>query len=222
MDIPKKKIFYSVLIIHLVILGMFTRNYSSPPNPPSEIHVKTYVQKEKKIVPKKKQLTASTQATVKKRRPAPKKKKKTANRINANTQKKTAKVSHSLLQELRQNLDSISSVEQKYEKKEIIVPKKILDLQIDQPVQTEESADEVPYETLLGEVLKSGLTLPDYGEVKARITLHPNGSLVQLEILESKSHQNESYLKNRLQEIAFPCFNSATTEKKVVVTFKNQ
>lgn len=219
MDIPKKKIFYSVLIIHLVILGLFTRSKTSPPNPPIEIHVKTYVQREKKPVPKKKQVSAIAQSTTK--RPViAKKKKKAAKRSKTNTQNR--RVSNSLLQELRQNINSISSVEQKFEKKEITVPKKILDLQIDQPAQMEGNADEVPFEALLSEILKSGLTLPDYGEVKARITLHPNGSLVQLEILESKSHQNESYLKNRLQEIAFPCFNGATTEKKVVVTFKNQ
>ena len=215
MDIPKKKIVCSVLFIHLIFLFIFTHKKISPANIPSKIHVKTYVQKEKKPS------VISQSAPKKSLSPVSKKKKVVA------TEKPSegiAKISPSLLEELRQNMDSISPLDQKLEKKEvIIIPERIQNLQIEQPFQpVDRTSEEVPYEALLSGVLKNGLTLPDYGEVKTRITLTPDGSLVQIEILKSKSRQNESYLKNRLPEITFPCFNKASPEKTLTITFKNQ
>lgn len=55
--------------------------------------------------------------------------------------------------------------------------------------------------------LQSELILPEPGDVKAQIAIDASGKLVSCEILDARSAKNEEFLKNRLPELAFPCFN---------------
>ena len=66
--------------------------------------------------------------------------------------------------------------------------------------------------------LQSALELPEYGDVVAKIEIGSSGELVSCEILDAKSTKNGDFLKNRLPELHFPCFNTATT---FTITFRN-
>lgn len=70
--------------------------------------------------------------------------------------------------------------------------------------------------------LQGCLDLPEFGEVKVHLEISRNGQLVRFEILEEKSKKNSDFLKNRLPELAFPCFNDSSHETAVfTITFKN-
>lgn len=66
--------------------------------------------------------------------------------------------------------------------------------------------------------LQSKLKLPEYGEVKIRLEIDPKGHLLSMNILESRSEKNSSFLKNRLPELQFPCFNESSS---LTIVFKN-
>jgi len=74
-----------------------------------------------------------------------------------------------------------------------------------------------PTETI-GTFLRDCLELPEFGEVKLRLTLDKSGRLLDLEILEAKSEKNAQFLKNRLPELEFPWLNENTT---VTIVFRN-
>ncbi|MDE3055806.1 MAG: hypothetical protein KGI80_03835 [Verrucomicrobiota bacterium] len=63
------------------------------------------------------------------------------------------------------------------------------------------------YTERIMEFLTQHLQLPEVGEVLVRLEIARDGTLLQLEILESKNATNSAYLKKRLPELAFPCFN---------------
>jgi len=53
-------------------------------------------------------------------------------------------------------------------------------------------------------LLQQELELPEFGEVKIKLSINRFGHLETVEILESKSQKNEAFLKKRLGEIQFP------------------
>jgi len=71
---------------------------------------------------------------------------------------------------------------------------------------------------IIGTFLRDCLELPEFGEVKLRLTLDKSGRLLDLEILEAKSEKNAQFLKNRLPELEFPWLNENTT---VTIVFRN-
>jgi outer membrane biosynthesis protein TonB len=82
---------------------------------------------------------------------------------------------------------------------------------------TTTSSSSSPTETI-GAFLRDCLELPEFGEVKLRLTLDKSGRLLDLEILEAKSEKNAQFLKNRLPELEFPWLNENTT---VTIVFRN-
>lgn len=91
---------------------------------------------------------------------------------------------------------------------------------IDTPLSTEEPITDPTYEELLIATFQSALDLPEMGEVRARLEIDRMGRLVSCTILETKSRKNEEFLKNRLPDLLFPCFNSGDIQS-FTVTFRN-
>lgn len=80
------------------------------------------------------------------------------------------------------------------------------------------------YGDALSAILQNSLDLPEFGEVTAKIDIDPNGIVVGVDILEARSRKNSEFLKKRLQELLFPCFNDfGLCEKHLTftVTFRN-
>lgn len=71
---------------------------------------------------------------------------------------------------------------------------------------------------VLASFLQEQLQLPEFGEVKVELSIHANGIVASIEILESKSRKNEEFLKNRLAEMSFPWLNGET---KLTLVFRN-
>lgn len=95
-------------------------------------------------------------------------------------------------------------------KKPLSIPK--LDLSVTPTDALPNTTDEVIA------FLQESLKLPEYGEVKAKITIDIRGQLVSVEIVEAKSAKNGQFLKNRLPELQFPCFNETTS---LTIVFRN-
>jgi hypothetical protein len=78
-------------------------------------------------------------------------------------------------------------------------------------------------ETVSG-ILQNSLDLPEFGQVVAKIEIDAAGSVTQCEILEAKSRKNGEFLKKRLRELVFPCFNEfgiAENHLNFTITFHN-
>ena len=73
--------------------------------------------------------------------------------------------------------------------------------------EAKSSFDRPGYGELVSAILQNSLDLPEFGQVIAKIEIAANGDVTQCEILETRSRKNAEFLKKRLQELAFPCFN---------------
>jgi hypothetical protein len=72
--------------------------------------------------------------------------------------------------------------------------------------------------------LESSLDLPEYGKVKLELCIDRKGHLVKSQVLDSENDKNSEFLKNRLPELTFPCFNDfQITENTLTFTisFRN-
>lgn len=70
----------------------------------------------------------------------------------------------------------------------------------------------------LSAFLQETLQLPEFGEVKIELSVDARGKLTHFKILETKSEKNADFLKNRLPELQFPCFNKSST---LTIVFRN-
>ena len=97
-----------------------------------------------------------------------------------------------------------------------------MQLNIDSSIFTSNDTD--LQNRLLGE-LQNNLKMPEFGEVKAELSISAGGTINTVKILESKSAKNKKYLKKTLPALIFPWFNQYKSDKKeyvYVITFKNQ
>ncbi|HEX2583453.1 MAG TPA: hypothetical protein VHL30_04990 [Chlamydiales bacterium] len=115
-----------------------------------------------------------------------------------------------LLAEIEKNLESFTANPAPVKKTNIAIP--TLNTQ-PQTQPTEPFAVEQ-----IAALLQEYLELPEFGEVKIKLSINPNGRLEKLEILEAKSEKNAEFLKKRLPELPFPCLNELTT---LTIVFSN-
>ncbi len=73
-------------------------------------------------------------------------------------------------------------------------------------------------EERLSAFLQEMLQLPEFGEVKVKLSIDAKGRLTQFEIVEAKSEKNGQFLKNRLPELQFPCLNESAS---LTIVFRN-
>ncbi len=78
----------------------------------------------------------------------------------------------------------------------------------------------IGYDEQLAMFLESALVLPEQGEVEAELCVKPNGELLSYRILSSRSKKNEEFLKKKLPNLFYPCFNEAS-HINVTVVFRN-
>lgn len=108
----------------------------------------------------------------------------------------------------------------------IVKPPSSFSVEIPKEIEIKECKVEVKpsYGQRVAAILKDNLILPEFGEVVAKIWIDSDGKVVDTEILKAKSLKNEEFLKNRLQELLFPCFNEfGLTENRLdfTITFHN-
>lgn len=65
---------------------------------------------------------------------------------------------------------------------------------------------EQSYEEILAARLKMLLTLPDYGDVKVKLTIERSGGVVSATVLRSESADNRTYVENILPTLRLPPF----------------
>lgn len=197
--------------------------------------------------------TVSTPKLQKKTEPAPKKaakkspaKKKTpivspkspvaqakhtpSKKIDSAEQERQAK----LLREAEESIAKISQNSHKSSKKQPLdLPKRIQSLKIDTELSCikadndslEKNSKGLSYQNELALRLKSLLHLPEFGEVKLRLTIKRNGSLAAMTILKSESEKNCKYLEKELKTLRFPDFSSSfdgEAEHSFTITLSNE
>lgn len=149
--------------------------------------------------------------------PAPKKEPPIA-KAPAPPPKKTQMPKRSpLTQELLQELEeSIAKIEGKHDKvdtrKQLTTPQSI-------EIPNHDTIEESYAEALIL-CLRQSLHLPDYGEVKLKITLKEDGSVERLVVLKADSEKNRNYLETHLPHLKFPAIKK--TEHTFVLTFCNE
>ncbi len=89
------------------------------------------------------------------------------------------------------------------------VPKAIGSLQIDafttgEPVVL--TTKETSYRDEIAHRLKLGLRLPEYGEVKIKLTIERSGKVAQVQIVSSKNTKNKQYVEKTVPTLTFPSF----------------
>lgn len=90
-------------------------------------------------------------------------------------------------------------------------------------IDTESEEDD--YIGILVGHLHQLLVLPEYGEVKIRLSLRQDGSVVKLAVLNAQSKENRRYLETTLPHMRFPKLNGAYTNQKecdFILTFLNE
>lgn len=125
------------------------------------------------------------------------------------------------LQEIAESLQSIAA-EPKSVRPTLAIP-----AALSQPAKiplVEESNLNPSYGEFLTAFLQSELELPEQGDVKIQIAIDSFGKMLDCQILDSRSSKNEEFLKNRLPELVFPCFNVfgiTDLTQTFTITFRN-
>jgi outer membrane biosynthesis protein TonB len=92
-------------------------------------------------------------------------------------------------------------------------------IDIEEMSQMGEKESNAGFQNVLIDHFRKNLSLPEYGEVKVKLTLNADGTIVDVDVLSSKNKKNEEYLKNTLPNLTFPWFNLyLPNEKKLVLT----
>ncbi len=206
--------------------------FSAPAAKPAAAPAQKTAQKPEKTVPKKPEQAKPEQT---KQEPTKIAAKKTAPKASLKQEKtipeKTIKeepVQNEALQEIAKSLQSLAAAaaitaapEPRYERPALILPKAIA------PSQTTaepESNANPSYEDFLVAFLQSSLDLPERGDVRIRIEIDRFGHLSECEILDLKNSKNGEFLKKRLPELAYPCFNDfgiTDLTQTFTITFRN-
>jgi len=115
-----------------------------------------------------------------------------------------------LLKKIENNLSSLTQEAPKAAKPAIQIPTL--------SVEAHETPLDAPSHDILAAFLQEALMLPEFGEVKALLSIDRGGHLVSLDILSSQSEKNAAFLKNRLPALQFPCLNEGAS---ITVVFSN-
>lgn len=84
---------------------------------------------------------------------------------------------------------------------------------------------DVGYEGQLISYLYNTLSLPEFGDVKMKLTLQNNGICVKIQVIRAQSAKNRRYLEEQLPKLRLPPFTGMLASKKeqtFVVTFCNE
>ena len=96
---------------------------------------------------------------------------------------------------------------------------KPLTLQIDQRFSSDVTEE---YNERLIAALHEHLRLPEYGSVKIELTLHREGTVIKMLVVEAKSEKNRRYLEKTLSQMQFPALGTGKNENTFILTFCNE
>lgn len=88
-----------------------------------------------------------------------------------------------------------------------------------------ESSGPPGYQKALASKLRSLLTLPEYGDVKLKLTLARSGKVLKIEILSAKSKRNQSYVEEHLAGASMPAFGenfAGSNQETFTLTLKSE
>lgn len=132
----------------------------------------------------------------------------------------------SLLQSIEESLDKIDQPKvRKKTAQTANLPDKKKRLKIDDLDSSSAIGYSDNYQDQLIDLLQSGLDLPDYGDVKLKLTLKKDGTIMELTIIEAQSQKNRSYLEKNLKTVHFPVFSGGLAKENThtfTLTFCNQ
>lgn len=191
-------------------------------NPPQN---KSAANEMPKVVGKKTQASAKTE--VKKKPLLPATPKKEAQDSGSRKKNSSAAgtagsgIDNELLQQITENLEAIAAPAKTSQPSNFAVALPSI-IEIQTGIQA--PFDRPGYGETVSAILQSSLDLPEFGKVVAKIEIDANGTVARCEILETRSQKNAAFLKKRLQELAFPCFNEfglTETHLNFTITFQN-
>ncbi len=193
-------------IKHPISIRTFAEKKASPPAP-------TTVSK-----PKQTKAPLSTTAPKHKQAEALPRKKNSPKCTPECTKERTHKIDNHLLQQISESLETIAAPTQMARQVEISLPQSI------EIAKMEKSDQQFRYKEMILTILQNQLELPEFGEVIVKIKINEKGSVFYCEILKTQSNKNGEFLKKRLQELTFPCFNEygmASSPLDFTITFYN-
>jgi len=206
---PAKTIFISVLVLHLS-LALIGKNTHKKKLPPNKVTI-TYSSYSTPPPPKKVLQKKVTQKTVQKKTPRKASKKRVIKKKRPDNKAALS------LEKAIKNLNFENSFQAKGENLQI--PKTSIEFEI---IKVEANVKKETIRSLI-QTLKEHLILPERGAVKLKITFNSEGRAISTEIISSKSKKNADYLKNRLPELSFPCFNHCIEgETSLEFLFRNE
>ena len=213
----------SVLFAHLLALIWMSANYSPQTiKKHGPLAIRTFREVPRKVVPvqsKTPPKASAPAAKPKKVPPAPEKKssKKAPAKPTKEIPKKPKEIEESSLAVTAPTPPSIAA--------DVKLPS-ILQTHQTQPLIEEEgplrSSD---YSAILADMLQFGLgQLPEFGNVRASLTLNASGQVALVEILQADSDKNAEWLKKQLLLLELPCFNDfgiADANLTFTIMFRN-
>lgn len=93
-----------------------------------------------------------------------------------------------------------------------VIPKELSHLQVDALTTGEIEkigewgTNETSYSDEVAYRLKMALKLPDYGEVRVKLTLDRTGKVVKVDTVQSESKKNQAYVESKIPTLLFPSF----------------
>jgi hypothetical protein len=134
------------------------------------------------------------------------------------------------LAKMNQSRDKITTSSSSLNLETAQLPQELENLQIDR-LLTEEKGNlltqgnnETSYSLAVSSHLKKHLRLPDYGDVKMKLTLNRNGQVMSVEIMRSESNKNKAYVENHIPNLVFPPFGQrfqGVSQNVFVITLQN-
>lgn len=161
-----------------------------------------------KKAPAKKPIAKKTLA----KKPAAKKvgEKKATKPKKPSTAKKTTDVESKIASLMKESLDHLGTTGKSAPSKTVVPQKKIGSL-LSENVSSETSRT---YEEEVALYLKHRLQLPEYGEVKIKLTLSANGKVTSVKILSASSAKNRTLVETKVPKITFPPFDARLEGEK--------
>ena len=226
-----KQIGISIAAIHALILFALVFNHSiskSFAKAAKPIAVRTALIPQKTIaaspqnLPKESQPVPKRALQKKEQKPRQEKKEIAAKSTRSEKPSKPSDplIDPAVLQQITAGLEALASVSSLPPEKNALAVPSLIEITSDSSFTKESPA----YSATIAALLQQNLYLPEIGDVVARIEIDSKGTVIKCEILSEKSRKNSEFLKKRLRELAFPCFNEfGLTEARMdfTITFRN-
>ncbi|MDP1608249.1 MAG: hypothetical protein Q8L98_02915 [Chlamydiales bacterium] len=205
----KQQITFVVWVVHLSLLLLLTVHHVWPNSrkktiQPMAIHTFVPIVESKPKAPP----VSKPKAPVK--RPAPASKKPSKPAAKPPTEKKSS--DPTLLKELQAALSELDTLEKHTQHSNLLSIPPTIQLSSGQQPSSSEHA----YGQFLIAYLEKHLELPARGEVKMQLDIDGQGRLVSHTVLSSENIKNSEFLKNRLPELTFPCFNDFNIDSNLL------